>query len=145
MEYSYAIPIVTRFFVDFLGFWDNVKSVAHPERNFDENQIHTHIRNCQDYLAYHSDETTQWQRRVAFGESITFLKAQTEYGVKQNAGGRKPKTDSDKDYVVKIRQLGIDVSKELKKTFKTQPEIAAVMLKAAMDVAQRSVLTVRQF
>lgn len=85
---------------------------------------------------------------MAFKKSIEFLKGQAEYGVKQSMKNRTAKLAGDEDYVIKIRQLGFNVSAELKKMFKGQPEkdqtekVAAIMLKAAMDVSQRSVLTV---
>lgn len=144
----FTIPIITRFFADYLGFWDRVKTKAQPARDFSEVQIHDHIRNCQDYLSYCADETTQWKRRLAFRDSLKFLKELAEHGVHQNSSGwthwnRTLETTGDSASVVKMRKLGLNVSRELAKVLKgSDAEVAATMLKVALDVAHTSVLTV---
>jgi hypothetical protein len=145
---SYAVPIITRFFADYLGFWDHVQTKDHPDREFTEIQIHNHIRNCQDFLSYNADQTTQFKRRNAFRDSLKFLKEQAEHGVHQNSSGwthwnRNLETKGDNKSVVKMRKLGLNVSRELGKTAKGgEAEVAATMLKVALDVAHTSVLTV---
>lgn len=145
---SYAIPVVTRFVSDFLGFFDCIKTPAHTDRKYDENQIYQHIQSCQDYLAYDSDETTIWKRRMAFKNSVNFLKELSEYGATQTKGRlfgwfpRETQTGGDKGYVVAVRDFGVQVSKAMATRLENAEEVAAMMLVVALDVAHKSVMTV---
>ncbi|TAQ84346.1 hypothetical protein B7494_g7332 [Chlorociboria aeruginascens] len=144
---DYAIPIITRFFADFLGFWDKIKTPSFTDRKYNENQIYQHINNCQDYLAYNSDETTQFKRRLAFRDSISFLKEQAEYGVHMNAPGflgrtRDLRTTGDEEYVVRLRQFGVQASRNLANELPGgEEEVAAMMLTIALDTTHKTVMT----
>ena len=146
---SYTIPVITRFVADFLGFWDSVKTPANTQRKYNENQIYQHIHNCQAYLAYCSDETTIWKRRVAFKASIQFLKERSEYGVQQAQEGvfgtwfsRNLRTEGDQDYVVKLREFGVTAIRALIKRLGNSEKVAAMMLAIVLDAAHKSVMTV---
>lgn len=146
---SYAIPVITRFVADLLGFWDNVKTEQHKDRLYNENQIYQHIDNCQSYKVYESDETALWKRRVAFQKSIEFLKKQAEHGAEQARVGyfgrftaRGLKTAGDDDYVVRVREFGVKASRELAAKMGGPNEAAAVMLAIVLDAAHKSVMTV---
>lgn len=142
------IPVITRFVVDFLGFWDTVKTPVHPDRKYNENQIYQHIHNCQNYLTYDSDETTLSKRRIAFKGSIAFLKTQAEHGAYQAQEGlfgwlsRKTETTGDQEYVVKLRDFGVKTSRALARKLANTEEVAAMMLVVTLDAAHKSVMTV---
>ncbi|MCJ1465542.1 hypothetical protein MMC07_004160 [Pseudocyphellaria aurata] len=143
---DYAIPVVTRFFVDFLGFWDCVQTPQHPNRQYNENEIYEHICNCQDYRSYNSDETTMWKRRLAFKKSIIFLREKAEYGARRARGffgliPRDNKTTGDRAYVVALRNFGVKVSKAFAKKLKNTDEVAAMMLVIALEAVHKSVMT----
>lgn len=153
---DYAIPVVTRFLVDFLGNWDQVKTnQSNVDRPYTENQIYQHIDNCQNFQSWDSDETKVWQRRVAFKESMAFLQKFAEGGVAKSdytpyayaAGLRRwLKEDrseqyQDQPYATKVRELAIQTVAALKSSGLSQKEIAAVMLSFALDIAHKIVLT----
>src|SRR5205809_7487183 len=81
---SLAIPVVTRFVADFLGFSDHVKTETNPKGKFTENEIYEHITNCQVFLAYNTDETKLLKRRIASKNSMSFL-----YNLAENGNIRK--------------------------------------------------------
>ncbi|MCJ1308958.1 hypothetical protein MMC25_002613 [Agyrium rufum] len=144
---DYAIPIITRFVADLLGFWDCIKTPANLDRPYTENQIYQLIHDSQDYLAYNSDETTMWKRRDVFKKSLETLKEKAEYGVQRAQGGFfglfvKPlQMEGDKDYVVKLREFGVEASKALLKSMSGTEEVAAMMLVLSMEAAHKSVMT----
>jgi hypothetical protein len=59
---DYAIPVITRFIADWLGFWDRVKTVKYPNREFSENAIYELLYNCQDYQSWDADQTKVMKR-----------------------------------------------------------------------------------
>src|SRR5436305_683297 len=75
--YSLAVPVVTRFVADFLGFTHLIKSEKHPNRKYSEEDVYTHIQNCQSFLSYGSDETKTLKRRKAYKDSMEFLFKET--------------------------------------------------------------------
>lgn len=77
---DFAIPVVTRYVAEFLGFGHLVESQTNPNAKYSENEIYRHITNCQLYLSYNSDETKMLQRRKAFQQSMTFLYNLTRAG-----------------------------------------------------------------
>ena len=82
---SLAIPVITRFVADFLGFAYRIRTMKDDTREFSENKIYQHITNCQVFLAYNADETKMWKRRVAFKNSMKFLFDLAECGNVKNA------------------------------------------------------------
>ncbi|KAK0725844.1 heme peroxidase-domain-containing protein [Lasiosphaeris hirsuta] len=70
---DFAIPVVTRYVADFLGFGHLVRTETNASAPYSENDIYQHITNCQVYLSYNSDETKLLKRRKAFKSSMKFL------------------------------------------------------------------------
>jgi hypothetical protein len=109
---------------------------------YNENQSYQHIDKCQSYKAYESGEATLWKRRVAFQKSIEFLEKQAEHGAEQARAGcrftvRSLKTAGDGDYVVRVREFGVKVSRELAAKTGGPNEAAVVMLAIALDAAHK--------
>ena len=82
---SLAIPIITRFVADFLGFGHCIRTMKDDKREFSENEIYQHITDYQVFLAYNADETKMWKWRVAFKNSMKFLFDLAESGNVENA------------------------------------------------------------
>ena len=66
MPNSLAIPVITRYIADFLGFGDRIRANAGSTGTLSENEIYQHITNCQVYSSYNADETKLLKRRKAF-------------------------------------------------------------------------------
>lgn len=151
------MPVVTRFFVDFLGVWDQVKSTNYPNRQYTEAQIYEHLDNCQNYQSWDSDETKVWERRVRYQQSINFLKKLAEQGVAQSdystygmASWLRQSLQSighaaEKPFVTEIRKLAVHTIYQLRKwragSFFSREEVAAVVLFLALEIAHKLVLT----
>ena len=78
--YSFAIPVVTRYVADFLGFGHLIRSDKNSRAPHSENEIYRHITNCQTFLSYNADETKLLKRRKAFRSSMEFLFDLTQNG-----------------------------------------------------------------
>lgn len=148
---SYAIPVVTRFVADFLGFGEDIKTEEHLDRKYDENQIYKHFTNCQDFLTFNADETTAWKRRVDFTKSMQFLKDTTERCVDAAQpgifgsifGGPSYGSAKDGETVKSLRKFGAEIAKVLvKEKRKTKEEAAAIMLYTAIDATYKCILVV---
>ncbi|KAL4727914.1 hypothetical protein ACLX1H_004611 [Fusarium chlamydosporum] len=83
---DYAIPIVTRFVADFLGFGHLLRSETNSYAPYSENEVYQHINNCQVFLSYNTDETKLLKRRKAFRDSMSHLLKLTEEGTIREAG-----------------------------------------------------------
>lgn len=70
---DFAIPVVTRYVADFLGFGRLVKSENNLDAKYSENEIYQHISNCHVYFSYNADETKLPKRRKVFKDSMKFL------------------------------------------------------------------------
>ncbi|KAI1159060.1 heme peroxidase [Nemania serpens] len=70
---DFAIPIVTRYVADFLGFGHLLITEENAKGTYSENEIYQHITNCQVFLTYNADETKLLKRRKAFKESLVLL------------------------------------------------------------------------
>lgn len=70
---DFAIPVITRYVADFLGFGHLVKSEKNPHAKYSENEIYQHITNCHVYFSYNADETKLPKRRKVFKDSMKFL------------------------------------------------------------------------
>ena len=134
-----------------MGFGDQIKTQEHPHRPYSENEIYKHICNCQDFLAFNSDETTAWKRRIAFRDSMQFLKTKTDNGMTSIAGGLFQTFTGwltsahlpPKDSVAWLGWFGRKVATEIiSKLRKTPDEARALLLFIALDAARRTVLMV---
>lgn len=143
-----AIPVITRFVADLIGFWDQVKTVEFPNRKYEENDIYFHIENCQNFETHDSDPTTRWRRRMAYQESIKGLKLLAEDGIYRSQHGwledvlhsRSYGTEKDGDHVHSLRKVGVKLVQTLLKKWSVE-EVAAFMLCTALDTAQSFVTT----
>lgn len=70
---DFAIPVITRYVADFLGFGHLVKSERSLDAKYSENEIYQHITNCHVYFSYNADETKIPKRRNVFKDSMEFL------------------------------------------------------------------------
>ena len=142
---------MTRFVADLLGFGDLVKTKKYPNREYDENEIYQHINNVQKFLSYNSDETTTWKRRIAFRDSIKFLKEKAERGMARAQRGffefltgRSYGTADETKEVKKLREFATELSRCLKRK-RTNEEAAAMLLVATLEAAHKTILAVSSF
>ena len=151
---DYAIPVITRFLADFLGFGHLIKTKKFPSRPYEENEIYEHFINCQDYLTFDADDTRAFRRRKAFQTSLKFLKDLTEEAVEdaqrmwfEGVRGRTyHTTDGDNELVRELRKFGVSSAQDLtayftKEKYENPKEAAAaVLLGAALDASHKSVM-----
>ncbi|KAK3679554.1 hypothetical protein LTR78_001115 [Recurvomyces mirabilis] len=83
---DFAIPVATRYVVDFLGFGHLMRTETDPSGTYTENEIYQHITNCQTFLSYNADETKLLKRRGAFRASMAKLTELTLHGNVAQAG-----------------------------------------------------------
>lgn len=145
---SFAIPIITRFVSDFLGFFDSVKTVKHPNRPYSESQIYQHISNCQDYLSYASDETTAWKRRQDFKKSIAFLSELTKNGTPDTGLFNRALSlfkavEVEDKPIMDLRAYGADCSAVLMRELNDADQVTAAKMVVALNAAHKAVLMVR--
>lgn len=143
---SLAIPVITRYVADFLGFGDRIRTNGNSKAPYSENEIYQHITNCQVFLSYNADETKMWKRRAAFKTSMQFLFELAESGNIKEAnrwrflrvlfGGN---TDTPANH---MKQLGTTVAKRILEHEKDTGRAAAMLLLTALDSAYNSVLAV---
>lgn len=157
---SYAVPVMTRFAADFLGFGHLIKTEVQTgkDRKYDEDKIYSLFTDCQDYLTFDSDETRAFRRRKAFQSSITELKKLAEGGVADARGWFRGTSEhmaaGDPACVRELRAFGVEVAQVLFSDLKSdysnsnseggsQKEmVAAVKLAVALDCLHKSVAMV---
>ena len=145
---DYAIPVITRFVADWLGFWDRVKSVEYPDREFSENQIYQHLDNCQDYQSWDADQTKSMKRRQLFKTSILELKKLADDGVIKYSAGvlswrnwvRSYGGSSDSSEVKDVRKMAVQSTQALLAKGFSYEEVAGLMLDFALDSVHKLVL-----
>ncbi|KAH7329412.1 putative prostaglandin G/H synthase 2/cyclooxygenase 2, pgh2/cox2 [Stachybotrys elegans] len=139
---DFAIPVVTKYVADFLGFGDKLRSPSSPSNPFTENEIYQHITNCQIFLSYNADETKLLKRRNAFKASMEFLIGLTQRGNIFEAGqwaithalfGKKKMNDMSK--------LGVFVAKKVLQHERDQGKAAAILLLICLDFAYNAVVS----
>ncbi|KAF7545463.1 hypothetical protein G7Z17_g9144 [Cylindrodendrum hubeiense] len=140
---DFAIPVVTRYVADFLGFADSIRSESNPNGKYSENYIYQHITNCQTFLAYNVDETKFLKRREAFSKSMEFLFKLTEGGniLEANKWGiTRSITSLWREDKSPVKELGFKVAEEILKTESDSGKAAAILLLIGLDNAYNSVL-----
>jgi hypothetical protein len=149
---SYAIPIVTRFVADFLGFGHLLRSDTNSHAPYSENEVYQHINNCQVFLSYNTDETKLLKRRKAFRDSMTFLLGLAEEGNIREAGkwrttrwiqgffGTVASLGQDKPNF--MTALGYRVAGEVLQREKNTSKAATILLLTGLDSAYNVVLAV---
>lgn len=146
--FSVAIPVVTRYIADFLGFGDKLRSITNPHAMYSENEIYEHITNCHYSSAYIADETKIWERRFAAENSMRILLDLVKDGnIKQVSSwafgslfgfllSNDPKPQN-------MAELGLAVARQaLKQEANDIDAAAAILLMTALDSAYNSVLAV---
>ncbi|KAM0425375.1 hypothetical protein ACHAPT_009432 [Fusarium lateritium] len=147
---DFAIPVVTRYVSDFLGFGHLVRSDSNSSAQFSENEIYQHITNCQVFLSYNSDETKLLKRRKAFKDSMSFLLKLTEQGNICNAARWAPSRwfRDGLGYLASLGRsksnpmeaLGFKVAQEVLQNEKNTGRAAAILLLTGLDSAYNTVL-----
>jgi hypothetical protein len=138
---DFVIPILVRFMVDFMGFWELVKTPEFPEREFFENDIFRLIEDCQNYQAWDSDVTKGMKRRQLFQTSIRKLQRLAYGGAYGSAAGflgwrnfgRNYGTKGDSEAVKDIRRLGVKTVQALNAKGFSTDEVAALMLNFTLE------------
>ena len=142
-----AIPVVTRYVADLLGFAHRLRGEKNTKGEFSENEIYQHITNCQTFLAYGVDETKRLSRRAAFKKSMQFL-----YDLAENGNIRAAtkfslssyfSNDKDESPEKKMECFGMKIAKSVFEQDKNAGRAAATLLLVALDGAYNSVLAVR--
>ncbi|KAK6343416.1 hypothetical protein TWF730_011005 [Orbilia blumenaviensis] len=140
---DFAIPVITHYFADFLGFTDLI--VGEGGKKYTTNEIYHHIVNVQNYLSYNVDETKKWKRREAFKKSADFLVGLAKNGHIKAASAWWPLWRSeDKRPEAYMKELGYKVAQKLlgsKEIAKNADEAAAIMLLIGLDSIYNAVLT----
>ncbi|KAI1329875.1 heme peroxidase-domain-containing protein [Xylariaceae sp. FL0255] len=141
-----AIPVVTRYVADFLGFEHKIRSPEHPHGQYSENEIYQHITNCQTFVAYNVDETKMIRRHKDFKASMTFLYELTRNGhISQYTAwgrfmsamgalwpfGKKPNA---------MKQLGLEVARDILISETNHDRAAAMLLLSGLDSAYHAVV-----
>ncbi|KAF7536267.1 hypothetical protein G7054_g4653 [Neopestalotiopsis clavispora] len=140
---DFAIPVVTRYIADFLGFADKLRQVPTEDKNtYSENEIYQHITNCQVFLSYNADETKWMQRRQAFKESMRKLIDLTQNGTIWEAD----QWDITRAFFGKrktnpMHELGVFVAKQVLSYEKDQRRAAAILLLVCLDFAYNAVVS----
>ena len=144
---SLAIPVITRYVADLLGFAHRLRGEKNTRGEFSENEIYQHITNCQTFLAYGVDETKLLSRRAAFKKSMQFL-----YDLAENGNIRAASrfslsslfsNDKDESPEKKMQSFGMKIAKSVLEQDKGAGRAAATLLLVALDGAYNSVLAVR--
>ncbi|KAK9774996.1 putative Heme peroxidase-domain-containing protein [Seiridium cardinale] len=138
-----AIPVVTRYVAELLGFADKVRSDTNTNAKYSENEIYQHITNCQMYLSYNADETKLIRRRKAFISSMDFLYELTKNGHIRDVSlwgrflgalwpfGSPPSA---------MKKLGLDIAREVLNSEGDTGRSAAILLLIGLDSAYQAVV-----
>ncbi|KAF4992647.1 hypothetical protein FGRMN_7048 [Fusarium graminum] len=140
---DFAIPVVTKYVADFLGFGDKLRQLPTQDKNtYSENEIYQHITNCQIFLTYDTDETKWMQRRQAFKTSMEELVKLTQNGTIWEAGSWNiTRALFGKRDTNAMHELGVFVAKEVLEYEKNQSKAAAILLLICLDIAYSSVVS----
>ncbi|KAI1036313.1 hypothetical protein LB503_003460 [Fusarium chuoi] len=140
---DFAIPVVTRYVADFLGFGNKLfKTPAEGKDTYSENEIYQHITNCQIFLSYNADETKWLQRREAFKASMKKLIELTQRGTIWEAGQWDiTRALFGKKETNAMHDLGVFVAKQVLGYEKEQSKAAAILLLICLDFAYNAVVS----
>ncbi|KAF3903067.1 hypothetical protein ABW21_db0201283 [Orbilia brochopaga] len=140
---DFAIPVITHYFADFLGFSHLI--IGDGGKKYSSNEIYQHIVNVQNYLSYNADETKKWKRREAFKHSVEFLMGLAKQGNVRAVNAWWPlwriADNSPEGY---MKELGYKVAQKIINTkgfARGADEAAAIMLLVALDSVYNAVLT----
>ncbi|KAH7131804.1 putative prostaglandin G/H synthase 2/cyclooxygenase 2, pgh2/cox2 [Dendryphion nanum] len=138
---DFAIPVVTRYVADFLGFGHLIRSAKHPKAPHSENEIYQHISNCQIFLSYNADETKLLKRRKAFTKSMEFLHKLVlggNIGEANRWSATRYFFGTPKDNA--MTTLGFEVAKRVLNHESNTSKAASIMVFVGLHAAYNSVL-----
>ncbi|KAK7965797.1 uncharacterized protein PG986_000074 [Apiospora aurea] len=141
---DFAIPVVTHYVADFLGFGDKLRRqpVDKKGSTYSEDEIYQHITNCQVFLAYNADETKWMARRRAFRKSMQTLIDLTQNGTIWEANQWDlTRALFGKRGASHMHELGVFVAKQVLEYEKDQRKAAAILLLICLDFAYNSVVS----
>ena len=133
-----AIPVITRYVADLLGFAHRLRGEKNTKGEFSENEINQHTTNCQTFLAYGVDETKLLSRRAAFKKSTQFIRAASRFSLSSYFSN-----DMDGSPEKKMKSFGMKIAKSVLEQDKGAGRAAATLLLVALDGAYNSILAVR--
>ena len=140
---SFAIPVVTRYVADFLGFGHKLRTDSNLSKALTENEIYQHITNCQMFLSYNADETKLLKRRKAFRDSMVFLTDLTERGSIAEANSWSiTQALFGKQRTNAMTELGFFIAQKVLEYEKDAGKAAAILLLICLDFAYNSVVSV---
>ncbi|KAM5363819.1 hypothetical protein ACJZ2D_011795 [Fusarium nematophilum] len=147
---DFAIPVVTRYVADFLGFGHLVQSDTNSTAPYSENEIYQHITNCQVFMSYNTDETKLLKRRKAFKASMSFLLKLTEEGNIRSAArwtlsrwarnGLAYVASLGRRRTNPMTALGFKVAQEVLGNERDTGKAAAILLLSGLDSSYNTVL-----
>ena len=154
---DYAIPVITRFVADLVGFGHLMKTREQLHRPYEENDIYAHITNCQDWVTFDADETQTYRAREKFRASIKLLMQLAKDGAADAQRvfleGWRSRTyhlvHGDSHEVGELRRFGVELTQEVTARMtaarvpKPQEATAAVLLAFALEASHKSVAMVR--
>jgi hypothetical protein len=139
---SFAIPVVTRYVADFLGFGDQLRTATGLGGRYDENEIYQHVTNCQTFLSYNPDETKMLKRRTAFKNSMAFLTELTERGTIRGARQWGVARLFQMKPANSMIELGQFIAMEVLKYESNPTKAASILLLICLDLAYNAVVSV---
>jgi hypothetical protein len=140
---DFAIPVVTRYVADFLGFGNKLGKVATDVRGtYSENEIYQHITNCQAFLRHDGDETKWMQRRQACKTSMKKLIDLARKGTIWEANQWDiTRALFGKKQTNAMHELGVFVAKQVLDYKKDQSKAATILLLICLDFAYNAVVS----
>jgi hypothetical protein len=140
---DFAIPVVTRYVADFLGFGDKICTDATDQKDkYTENEIYQHITNCQVFLSYNADETKWMKRRKAFRDSMKFLTELARRGsIWEASQSWFMRSLCGKKDTNPMFELGVFVARQVLEYERDQAKAAAILLIVCLDFAYNAVVS----
>lgn len=140
---DFAIPVVTRYVADFLGFGHQIRTENNAGGLFSENEMYQHITNCQVFLSYNADEAKMLKRSQAFKKSMDFLihltlhaniAAANQWDITRALFGKKLSNP--------MTALGYNIAQKVLSYESDAGRAAAILLLVCLDFAYDSVVSV---
>ncbi|KAG8883953.1 hypothetical protein FRB98_002734 [Tulasnella sp. 332] len=139
-----AVPVITRFIADLLGFGDLLQTEVNPKGKYSENEVYKHITNVHMFTSFIADETKMLHYRKSFVESLQFLYSLTKPAVcYANAWIPKPvwlRNRGLKPHVAHIRNFGFELARATYREKKSIEEATATLLVTALFGASNAVV-----
>ncbi|KAK4208108.1 Psi-producing oxygenase A [Rhypophila decipiens] len=141
---DFAIPVVTHYVADFLGFGHKLtKDASNASKDtYSENDIYQHITNCQAFLAYSTDETKWMERRRQFQTSMQKLMDLAHHGtIWQASQWDITRALFGKKKTNPMTELGEFVARQVLEYEPDRSKAAAILLLVCLDFAYNAVVS----